>query len=169
MRVCFLLFLLLSFTIFPLVAKADTIEIATLQVVTTEPLPGDFYEQSSLTNLTSVTLDVTGFTELGMDIPETIMVEPGETLQVLTCMGACDETVALFGTLSSLDFSIAGQEYQATTLNWESPAYNEAANGTFSIGATPVPEPPAFSLIACALALCCVITVTYRYARRRPV
>lgn len=167
MRVCFFLILLLSFIIFPLVAKAD-IEIATLQVVTTGSST-DFSEKTWLSNLTSVTLDVTGFTELGMDIPETIMVAPGDTLQVFSCTGACDETVALFGTLSSLDFSIGGQEYQATTLDWESPAYNEAANATFSIGATQVSEPPAFSLIACALVLWCVITVAYRYTRRRPV
>jgi len=136
------------------VAKAQ-VEIAAVGVVTTGTSP-DFDNTASLTNLTSVTLTITDYYLDGSSHAYTLSpntVGPESSLaNALTCLGACDEfSLSLSGTLSSLDFFIGSQEYQAASLDWMSQSYNGAANETVmvDIDATPissVSEPPSLFL-----------------------
>jgi len=139
-------------------AKADSVQIATLDIVTIGcPV---CLQTVSLTNLTSVTLTGTGFYENGSGpypggFPTS--VGPGETLATFFgCEGSCYlNTYTVFGTLSSLDFAIDGQNYEATSLDWTAPTYTGSFNGTLAVdieaNLVAAPEPSSLLLLGAGL------------------
>jgi hypothetical protein len=96
---------------------------------------GDFHENTSLTNFTSITLNSTGYMiNSSGPFSDPVSVLAGATTNVFACSGGCNTlTFTLLGTLSSLDFSIGGQAYHASSLNWTSPGFNGAFNGSLNI------------------------------------
>jgi hypothetical protein len=135
-------------------AKADSVQIATFDIVTIGcPV---CLQSVSLSNLTSITLTGTSFDENGFGpLPGNfpVSVGPGATLaDFFGCEGSCYlNTYTVHGILSSLDFAIGGQNYQAASLDWIAPTYSGNFNGTVPININAslvaVPEPASIYLL----------------------
>ena len=160
---------LLSLAMLVLVApaKATETQIATLDITTTNPSPGNFTELVSVSNLTSTTLNFQSYLEYFTLFPSNPPIGPISYVfsvgpfatdpNSFGCGGTCN-TVAftLSGSLTGLDFSIGGQNFEATTLGFTTPQFSGDFNGSVpvTIDATLVsttPEPASIMLFGTGL------------------
>jgi PEP-CTERM motif len=163
----FSLFLSLAVVVLAAPLKATETQIATLNITTTGPDPTALNEVVSASNLTSTTLNFQSFILYSASNPSQILagpishnisVGPYMTLgNLLQCAGGCGSVeYTLSGTLDSLDFSIGGQNFEATTLNFTTPEFSGDFNGILpvTIDATLVsttPEPASVLLFGSGL------------------
>jgi len=156
------LFLLLTpAAVLSVPAHADIIQIGTLsdsaRCTTTPPNIGCNSQYSIKNLMTDDSMTATAASNnFGGHNVLNVSIAPGATTSVLSGFYDLDETFSFSGTLSSLDFTIGGQQYEAASLNWSSPSVN-ASGGSAAIDITatkvdsPVPEPSSIALFAATL------------------
>jgi hypothetical protein len=157
--------------------RAEAVEVGSVTVTSgacAPPLPASYYCGSeTTTNLMSDTdLDIEGNSVNGSaQAFGTVMISPGASFEYFTWESTGpDDSFFLYGVLGNTDFTVDGQTYTATSLDWTSPTWQPNSNGTYDIDVTVAPlsaTPELSSLILFATGITLIGAITLASRRRR--
>lgn len=141
------------------IACADTVLIGTITLPPPTSCGFDCYANTFTVNnlMQDAPLLVQGYTVGGTPNSDAVTIPAGASDVYLSSEGFAPLTI--YGQLSGNNFTLSGQEYQASTLDWTSSVFYPYVEGTADIviNATPlipaVPEPSALSMLGLAVAL----------------
>jgi PEP-CTERM motif len=132
-------------------AKASPIQIGLESVsATCLPIVGCL-ETIGIFNATSTTLNIQTET-MNTTTPFLLSIAPNSTVPVFSCLGGC--TLSFSGDLGSLAFSIAGQDFVASTLSFTTPTLDTALDRSVPItidAVSATPEPASILLFSTGL------------------
>jgi hypothetical protein len=151
-------------------AHADSNQVGTVAV--TDAIcsgdPSEFCGTVFVSNLMSDTaLNILGYTFDGTPTSAPLSLNPGATQEYLMYSATPTINLGLFGDIANSNFTLGGEPFHATNLNWSTDMWAVEFNGTLGINVTSapptVPEPNSLGLILTGIGfLALMITIRKR-------